>query len=379
MIGERRFLKELADRVQMAVGEGRSSPTIASIDLAMSAVYYASIRREEGEKVLPNLLLVQKDDLARMASTIPVLQFSERERLTPESLRKRCLAFDRASTTFLALHEQDHIQIVGIAFWGWGGGNADLSPMRKCPGVRFEAHDSGTVSVHLGAIPLGLFRDGSFYAARQNVFHNPLFRDCMRETFLGVRSGDNAINSFGAGLQFLVQRAMSFGLGGTIIILADRKNVKSEECFEAGQEVSFQLPKNSEGHVPKGWILEVFDTEFRQTSMAKLRETRQTYLKSIAQLSCIDGALILGPDLEPIRMGAKLRSPTPNGVVYLGGEKDQHVNSSLGGVGTRHTSALGFVSFVERSIAIAISSDGPVSIFGWADGRLSWWKNAVDP
>jgi hypothetical protein len=123
---------------------------------------------------------------------------------------------------------------------------------------------------------------------------------------------------------------------------------------------------------------DVLDTDATQTHAEQLSRARKAHLEFVARLACVDGALVLSPTLQPIRFATKLRAPPSREPVFLGGDSDQRLPPILQGVGTRHSSALNLVSHIKNAVAFTISSDGPVSAFGWLDGRLSWWKNAVE-
>lgn len=349
----------------------------SDVAVAFQAVYYASIRREEGEVVRPHLVLLSEESFAGLGSHAALLVANEPRPLAPELLRKRSLAFDRKATSFVATPGQDGLMLRGVAHWAWSGNKLDRRST-GLPMLRFDAEDAGTVVVAYDQTRLGLLRDGHFYPTRPNVFASAGFKKALVSTFARLQQSEDRARAFMTSLQYLVRSAMSHGLGATIVVLDDWMPIEISECTEAGESVTYALRHTQDGAVPSAIRDEVMDTEATQLELSTLAPARKAYLDLVAQLACVDGALIVGPRFTPVRYGTKLRAPACNVPVFLGGDKGQQISSVLQGVGTRHSSALNFVSHTKRSIAIAISSDGPVSTFAWLDDRLSWWRNAVD-
>ena len=377
MLTESKLLAEIVSRVQTLSSHDAADLTAGDIAQAIGAVYYASIRREEGERVLPHLILLSEKSLGRVRKMVPILRTEGVDAVTPELLRKRSLAFDRRASSFLAVpRSEGEIEFAGVAHWGWDG-NSRNTQMRHLPAVYLDAEDAGTVAISFGRTRLGVFRDGNFYSARPSVFSSPVFRRCLSSTFFHLQTNQDRILATVASLQYLVQEAMSYARGGTIVILEDYLSADIDSYCEAGEIISYELPRNEAGNIPLGFNQAVLDWDFKQTSINTLSELRRAYLRFIARLSCIDGALLLNGKLEPLRIGTKLHSPASTATVYLGGAPNKRISPVLKGVGTRHTSALNFVSHLKQAIAFTISSDGPVSTFGWVEHRLAWWKNSV--
>ena len=88
------------------------------------------------------------------------------------------------------------------------------------------------------------------------------------------------------------------------------------------------------------------------------------HLQRLAQLSTVDGALILTSALELVAFGAKLQAPTWNGKPLLGPDGWGNASGdtfSSQRYGTRHNSAIDFAAACKGSIVFVISQDGPYS------------------
>ena len=379
MLANNELLDDVVSKArEMAGAKGELGFDRSEAELALQAVYYASIRREEGEVVRPHLALMSSETFEHLGTHAALLISDDPQRLTPELLRKRSLAFDRRSTSFLATPSEDGLLLRGVAHWSWNGESTERRAT-GLPLLRFDAEEAGTVVIAYDQTRLGLLRDGSFYPSRPNVFLSAAFKKALASTLDRLQSKDDRLLAFRSSLHFLVRSAMSRGLGATIVVIDDWLPVNISEYIESGEAVSYTLRKTPAGNISLGVRQDVLDSESVQTDLRHLTPARKAYLEFIAQLACVDGALLIGPKFNPIRYGTKLRAPACDFPVYLGGDSEHEIPSVLQGVGTRHSSALNFVAHIKKAVAITISSDGPVSAFAWLDGRLSWWKNAVEP
>ncbi|MGB7291958.1 MAG: hypothetical protein WBD99_07290 [Thermodesulfobacteriota bacterium] len=95
------------------------------------------------------------------------------------------------------------------------------------------------------------------------------------------------------------------------------------------------------------------------------------FLDAIAQLACIDGALIISTQFNVVAFGSKLSAPKWSGSVLIGPD-------GFGGgggifdvskLGTRHNSAINFVGSCTDSIIFVISQDGPIRGFAYQDSN----------
>ena len=88
-------------------------------------------------------------------------------------------------------------------------------------------------------------------------------------------------------------------------------------------------------------------------------------LSVLAQLSCIDGALLLTSNLTVVSFGATLRAGEWHGDVIIGpdafGGGGQLFNVKT--YGTRHNSAINFIGECPRAVGFVISQDGMIRGF----------------
>jgi hypothetical protein len=144
-------------------------------------------------------------------------------------------------------------------------------------------------------------------------------------------------------------------------------------CVEAGSAVKAEHPHNGQGSTKYGYRKDVLSV----TNTAEIDPDRRRHLQFLAQLSAIDGALIINENFEPLMIGAKLKAPQYSGPLHLGGSTDNTQSTASQTVGTRHTSATNFVAACSGCIAFVISSDGPISGLVHQDNAVALWKNAM--
>ncbi|MDP2799592.1 MAG: diadenylate cyclase, partial [Deltaproteobacteria bacterium] len=89
-------------------------------------------------------------------------------------------------------------------------------------------------------------------------------------------------------------------------------------------------------------------------------------LQSLAQLSAVDGALILTNELDLVTFGAILHAPKWSGATLIGTDgfgATSEEQFPAQRYGTRHNSAINFAAECEGSIVFVISQDVPIRAF----------------
>jgi hypothetical protein len=105
------------------------------------------------------------------------------------------------------------------------------------------------------------------------------------------------------------------------------------------------------------------------------------HLQRLAQLSTVDGALILTSALELMTFGAKLQAPPWSGKPLHGPDGWGNVSGETFPTeryGTRHSSAINFAAACKGSTVFVISQDGPIRAFVWSDeGIVVCWPDCT--
>lgn len=373
MLADREFILKITQQHQeIAAG---SKLTDEAIEKCISAVYFASIRLEEGEKILPRVMLAKKEG-EFFVDKVPCLSFSQPIKLTPEALRKLSLAFNQVDSCFLVVVTVDSLEIIGVSHESWKGAGAS-KPRRHAATICVTTLDVGTISVSAGNVRLGIFRDGTFHGTRNDIFKTRNFLNFV-STNLGFYSNHEKISEFASGMQRILIHAMNMNHGGIIIVNRDHLINSNSHLVETGTHASYRLIENGNSATQLGYRNDDLDGSYKLSGDTELSLARVRFLHFVSTLSCIDGALILNEKLYPKVFGAKLICPKYDGNVYMGGDKTQNVGSNIKDVGTRHLSALRYVAAAKECVAFVISSDGPVSVFVNMDDGVAWWRNAIE-
>jgi hypothetical protein len=168
---------------------------------------------------------------------------------------------------------------------------------------------------------------------------------------------------------------MQHGHGGTIVIVPEhhetwRRSIASikydssvfEEVKRCTGEWDAVLEKAA---ATRNWFLSF------EAGYDRIREQSTKALEFVAQLTAVDGAVILGRDLSLYGFGAKIKpvdaDDRPTGVRFSRPFEDapfeEIPTSDLGG--TRHQSAAQFVHDQRDSVVIVCSQDGRLSSLNW--------------
>ncbi len=113
--------------------------------------------------------------------------------------------------------------------------------------------------------------------------------------------------------------------------------------------------------------------EFKSDFLWRFERAQQS-LKSIGQLTAVDGAALVTYDLLVLGFGAKIKPSNKSSldtalvsVPFENGQTQEKKIAELGG--TRHQSAARFVFAQRESVAIVASQDGKLSLFAWDKAR----------
>lgn len=179
----------------------------------------------------------------------------------------------------------------------------------------------------------------------------------------------------------LIRRLRSFGHGGTVVALCDGKLrgvqsgrefappmrdlvLKVEMARAALQKEADAMP----GASPRSLMEGVAALRDLQTGGLPTGETGAV-LKTIARFTQVEGALLMDSRFQALRVGAKCSTRGQVRTWFLwkveGGSEDETLVHGIDGdfAGTRHSSALRFVSRNPGCLAFTCSQDGSLTLF----------------
>ena len=178
-------------------------------------------------------------------------------------------------------------------------------------------------------------------------------------------------------LEHLLLEAGARGHGGTIIVIPGNKVTECKSSFQARYSLQATLR-----------IVEVIEQllslphPYDFSRYLSYNRATMDRLNFLAQLACVDGALLLSDHLEPIAFGTTLTAQEWRGSVVVGpdsfGSGGQEFNLSR--LGTRHNSAVNFIGAFPYCYGFVLSQDGPIrgfirkdenTLYCWPDCTVS--------
>jgi hypothetical protein len=116
--------------------------------------------------------------------------------------------------------------------------------------------------------------------------------------------------------------------------------------------------------------------------LEKLEEAVFEWSRVVANLTAIDGAVVLDKRFALLGFGAEVSAelPTPEQVYRAFDSEGLSVQpDDVENVGTRHRAAYRFVNDHPAGIAIAVSQDGGVTFVANRAGKVVFWEQSVSP
>lgn len=345
----KRFLKSVTDR--KTVRDDAVFPSFEQLELLVEAVFWASLRAEEGRPVRPSVKVFPYKD------GMPAFRFRTPEPLDPERLAK--LAPALGPDTHFGVSFDGKAPMI----WGMGVGlDSDVVVGAVAPGVVVLKH----------IVPLLVL---SHAEAR-------VVDPSLQERAIEVLGRKVASWRHEYALLGLIRVVRCLERGGTFILVPTEANEWRGHCevrLESSppyQSLAFAIGKFQEALMVdnRGRLDEV-----TRTGLWKMGENSHAWAsielraaEAVAQLTSVDGAVFLDRELRVLGFGVKLMASTDVDTVICWSPFEGTPESVVplhGMGGTRHQSAVRFVAATRSAVAIVVSQDGPVSVIAWDEGR----------
>jgi hypothetical protein len=357
----------------------RPLPDPRDVKAILETVFMASIKREEEKPVTVAITLLPKtsqEETEGRGGNKLIVPFDESLPFTTEAIKKIAFAFhpEQSSLTVSPKEKfKSEYEIWGVAFF-----NKPKNIFSDIPvgvGLTFFRPDAltitaispGSLIISRGDSVIGTFFSGEFRKATPT----PFVSKAMGHYALDLIRKDSKFEKFGNGywyyycdtLQYLLSECSKRSRGGTIVIIpVERiseyeKNIIPKYRFRnhfGFEEILNRLLQESERKGEHFGIQELITLELSNKFLERI--------ESLAQLSCIDGALILTGQLNVLSFGSTLKSTKWNGKVFIGpdGFGGGGENVDVSKLGNRHNSTIDFIGISPGSIAFVISQDGPI-------------------
>lgn len=358
----------------------RPAPDFGDVKEVVEKSFLASLRREEDRTIRFRVCLITKYELENfpqyrheLRTLCPPQFFSE------EILIKLSPAFDPAQSALAVGREvgSERLQIWGIFHYEPPSHRFNSSPIIVEGGTIFRP-DCFTVTVSSpGALQfsrndthIGRLVNGEFLSASPTPFTSKslgqFLIQSLQHSTLWAKHQNFYWHHYRDALQVLLSESALRGHGATIVILGNNESISSETHFLS--KYSFDGPQLFESRFEN-----LLDSESQTLPPLEKMMSGIGYRRKIneciclvAQLSAVDGALILANNLEVVAFGATLTAPRWTRKKILGSDGYGYVTGDVFDserYGTRHNSAIDFAGASPGSIVFVISQDGPVRAF----------------
>lgn len=394
---------------------------------ALAVAYQASLTSEEGRPTRFRLLLTPVDALPELGVPnlgVLRLRFANSRALHADELRRLSPSAPFETALIGAHAEDDKLRIWGIAHSGpawlaptWGGRSA-VPIWTDSPIVHVTG--PGQLAVRCAGKLVGALERGEVVDAMMDVFDSawlPALFARQREEVL-ARHAERQSQAPSPTLveHSLVGRVSQHMLRRTIQLVRGARHgglILLVEPLEAGPaapgadaalqplpglRLKYRFHQDEPAHRPRTVLFQILErlaaasdkasidwSDFAADRSSELEQLEQSVFelsRVMANLTAIDGALVLDKRLSVLGFGAEVSAelPTPTRIFRaLDTEGATRERADLENVGTRHRAAYRFVQHHPKGLAVVISHDGGVSFVANQDGEVTFWEQSVSP
>ena len=383
---------------------------------ALSASFQASLTSEEGRPVRFRLLLTPFADLpegGRPNEGVLRLRFEASRSLHADELRRLSPSVPFETSLIGAQVEDDKLRVWGIAHSGpawlapsWGGRSV-LPNWTYDPII--HVNGPGQLAVRCAGIRVGGLERGVLVDTLIDVFDSewlPALFVREREIVQAEHAAHQATSSsptmvepslVGRIGQQMIRRAIQLIRGarhGGMILMTDPATPNGLD----GLRLKYRLRQDEPSHRYRTLLFEILEELAASTSkqsvdwwdfvmngsssLERLERSIFELSRLIANLTAVDGALVLDKRLGLVGFGAEVSAELPPPVSVWRAcdtEGRQREPYDIENVGTRHRAAFRFVNDHRQGVAVVVSHDGVVSFVANRDDAVVVWEQSVSP
>lgn len=365
--------------------------------------FFASLRREEERPVEIRFSLVERSKLERgeaLSSSNKFLPFASEPELTVDVLVKLAGALDTRNSSLVVVREGRGYRVAGIAFFGWRASFLDPEPTSFPPpwSLTIVARQPGQLAIaHEGSV-FARYIDGKIVPVEVTPMHvgqlSALIESRVRQHPGYQQHPDSYQGAYTACLERLLGLAEARGHGGAILWVPGELTaalpaiVDIRRSFLSAPDITAELTgigavnahvhqvldlaKNPRG--PQWRATDALGIGFRGVGHRRLINDHLTLL---AQLTRVDGALVIDEYLRPLGFSAVIKmTPEWTGPVENMSSLERG-SVDLTKFGTRHRSAVTFAANSPGSIAFVISQDGAIRGMTRIGPKVLFWPDCL--
>ena len=372
----------------------------------METVFLSGLKREEDRPVQISVSLAEPKIFANhdaRATETELLVFERRLPFTEDALVKLAPAFDPMTTSVLVMSadgEPGELAIWGAMFSTHRGKNRfDPQLFRAQPPdvLTIASKKSGSLSIFRGDNVIARFNAGRFTMPTPTPFTSSLLGWSLLRRIKSHQEfkhyGAKYWHTYRDVIDRLLVESNKRGHGGTVVWIPEqdleiaRQYIVPKYVLKKGpdgvEEVerlcSLYLRRKAIG-IKKAAGEPHEDAWTIEHDILRAKRRIVEHVEFIAQLTRVDGALILSDRLRPLSFGSVLMAPSWRGHTYFGPAEDptEAEEVELSRYGTRHNSAVNFIAKSPASVAFVLSQDGPIAGLTRKDGEnIHWWPDCL--
>jgi len=395
-----------------------SSLPSALLEDALAAAFQASMLLDEARMTRFRLLLTAPEQLPDAGTPnqgVLRLKFDHSRPLNADELRRLAPAVPFETALIGAHAEHGKLRIWGVAHSGpawlapsWGG--RSLVPnWTYDPIIHVTA--PGRLAVRCAGQLIGALERGVVVDAALDVFDSNWLRALFARERQVIQAEHAALQAQGAVrtsvehsmigkvAQQMLRRAIQLVRGarhGGLILIVDTAG-RAERPL-SGLRLKYSFTQDEPSHRYRTLLFQIVEAvaaitskesvgwlDFVSNQSVRFEELEQAlfeHSRVLANLTAIDGALVLDKRFDVLGFGAEVSAelPTPERVWRAVDTEGQvRKPEEIENVGTRHRAAYRFVNDHPDGLAVVISQDGGVTFVANREGRVVFWEQSVSP
>jgi hypothetical protein len=386
---------------------------------AIAVAFEASMTSDEARPTRFRLLLTPLAQLPEDGvpnQGVLRLRFDQSRPLSADELR-RLSPSTPFETALIGAHvEEGKLRIWGIAHSGpawlaptWGG-RSPVPNWTHDPIIHVTG--PARVAVRSAGKLIGALQAGELASALVDVFESDwlpaLFVDAREEVIAehALRQARTPSPSLaehslvGRVGQHMMRRAIQLVRGarhGGMILVVDAAADVDATTVD-GLRLKYRFGRDAPSRWYRTLLLEILEgvaatsskalvgwADFEADESPRLERLEQSIFelsRLIANLTAIDGAVVLDKRLSLLGFGAEVSAelPSPSRVFRaLDSNGKKRELDDVENVGTRHRAAYRFVTDHPQGLALVVSQDGGVTFVANRDGEVTFWQQSISP
>jgi hypothetical protein len=396
-----------------------SSLPSALLEDALAAAFQASLMVEEARTTRFRLLLTSPEQLPDAGTPnqgVLRLKFDHSRPLYADELRRLAPAVPFETSLIGAHAEHGKLRIWGVAHSGpawlaptWGG-RSIVPNWSYDPIIHVTA--PGQLAVRCAGQLIGALERGEVVDAALDVFDSNWLRGLFARERQVIQQEHAALQTqvaartsvepslIGKVAQQMLRRAIQLIRGarhGGLILIVDTGSAGKARPLR-GLRLKYSFTQDEPSHRYRTLLFQIVEAvaaitgqdsvgwlDFASHQSVRFEELEQAlfeHSRVLANLTAIDGALVLDKRFDVLGFGAEVSAelPTPERVWRaVDTEGLNRQPEEIENVGTRHRAAYRFVNDHPDGLAIVVSQDGGVSFVANREGQVVFWEQSVSP